>query len=109
MKFSEAPQSMSADTGVLERRGMETVMMNVDGESNEMVARRCTMPLDKETLVIQGSSRVPLAPLEIVNVVRATGLCDIDVAVVLLEVAGIAAGVAGVCGGLWRMGQLSTA
>jgi hypothetical protein len=49
MKFSEAPQSTSADTGVSERRGMETVMMNDDGESNEMVVHRCAASSDKET------------------------------------------------------------
>jgi hypothetical protein len=37
------------------------------------------------------------------------GLHNIDVVVVLLEVAGITAGIAGVCSGLRRMGQLSTA
>jgi hypothetical protein len=50
-----------------------------------------------------------LAPLEIVNVAQATGLRDVDVTVVLLEVAGIAAGVAGVHGGPRQLGQLSTA
>jgi hypothetical protein len=59
---------MSADTGVSERRGMETVMMNDDGESDEMVARRCATSSDKETSVMRGLSRVTLAPLEIVNV-----------------------------------------
>jgi hypothetical protein len=101
MKFSEPLQSMSADTRVLERRGMETVVMNDDGESNKMVACRCATSSDEETLVMRGSSGVALAPLEIVNAVRATGLYDGDVTVVLLEVAGIAAGVAGVHGGLW--------
>jgi hypothetical protein len=52
MKFSEVPQSTSADTGVSERRGMETIMMNDDGESDKMVACRCAMPLDEETLVM---------------------------------------------------------
>jgi hypothetical protein len=108
MKFSEVPQSMSADTGVSERRGMETVVMKDDGESDEMVARRCVAPLDEETSVMQGSSGVTLVPPEIVNVARTMGLCNVDVAVVL-EVAGIVAGVAGVCGGPQRMGQLSTA
>jgi hypothetical protein len=101
MKFSEALQSTSTDTVVSERRGMETVMMNDNGESDEMVACRCTVPSDKETSVMRGSSGVVLAPLEIVNVVHAMGLHNVDVAVVLLEVAGIAAGVAGVCSGPW--------
>jgi hypothetical protein len=109
MKFSEVPQSMSADTGVSERRGMETIVMNDDRESDEMVAHRCTVLSDEGTLVMQGSSGVMLAPLEIVNVAQATGLCDVDVAVVLLEVAGIAAGVMGVRSGPWQLGQLSTA
>jgi hypothetical protein len=56
MKFSEVPQSMSTDTGVLERRGMETIMMNDDGEREEMVVCKCTDPSDKETSVMQGSS-----------------------------------------------------
>ena len=38
MKFSDAPQLMSAEMGVLERRGIETIMMNDDGEREEMVA-----------------------------------------------------------------------
>jgi hypothetical protein len=104
MKFSEVPQSTSTDTGVLERRGMETVMMNDDGESDEMVVHRCAMPSDEETSVMRGSSRVALAPLEVVNVARAMGVCNINVTVVLLEVAGIT----GVHGGLWQLGQLST-
>jgi hypothetical protein len=58
MKFSEALQSMSTDTGVSERRGMETIMMNDDGESEEMVACKCTNPSDKETSVMQGLSEL---------------------------------------------------
>jgi hypothetical protein len=52
MKFSEVLQSRGADTGVSERRGMETIMMNDDGESNKMVACRCAVPSDEETLVM---------------------------------------------------------
>ena len=37
-KFSEAPQLTSAEMGVLERSGIETIMMNDDGEREEMVA-----------------------------------------------------------------------
>ena len=40
MKFSEVLQSMSAEMGVLERRGIETIMMNDDGEREETVALR---------------------------------------------------------------------
>ena len=40
MKFSEVPQLMSAEMRVLERRGIETIMMNDDGEREEMVALR---------------------------------------------------------------------
>jgi hypothetical protein len=52
MKFSEVPQSTSTDTGVSERRGMETVMINDDRESEEMVVHKCTDPSDKETSVM---------------------------------------------------------
>jgi hypothetical protein len=52
MKFSEAPQSTSADTGVSERRGMETIVMNDDRESDEMVVHRCTTPSDEGTSVM---------------------------------------------------------
>jgi hypothetical protein len=68
---------------------MDTVVMNDDGEREEMVARKCTESSDEETSVMRGSSGVALAPPEIVKVVRATGLRDVDVAVVLLEVAGV--------------------
>jgi hypothetical protein len=47
MKFLEAPQLMSTDTGVLERRGMETIVMNDDRESDEMVVCRCATVEDK--------------------------------------------------------------
>jgi hypothetical protein len=109
MKFSEAPQSMSADTGVSERRGMETIVMNDDRESDKMVACRCATPSDEGTSVMRGSSGVALVPPEIVNVAWAMGLHDVDVVVVLLEVVGVMAGVTGVHGGLWWLGQLSTA
>jgi hypothetical protein len=69
IKFSDMPQSTSAETGVGERRGMETVMMNDDGEREEMVACKCTNLSDEETSVMQGSSGVELGPPEIVNVV----------------------------------------
>jgi hypothetical protein len=52
MKFSEVLQSTSADPGVLERRGMETIMMNDDRESDEMVVRRCAVPSAEETSVM---------------------------------------------------------
>ena len=40
MKFSDVPQSMSADMGVSERRGIKTVMMNDDGERDKIMALR---------------------------------------------------------------------
>jgi hypothetical protein len=49
MKFSEVLQLTSTDTGVSERRGMETIMMNDDGESDKMVVCRCATPSDEET------------------------------------------------------------
>jgi hypothetical protein len=52
MKFSEVLQSTSADTGVSERRGMETIVMNDDGESDEMVVCRCTTLSDEGTSVM---------------------------------------------------------
>jgi hypothetical protein len=88
---------------------MDTVMMNDDGEREEMVVRKCTESSDEEISVMQGSSGVALVPPKIMKVVRATGLHDIDVMVVLLEVAGIMAGVVGVRGELWQWGQFSTA
>jgi hypothetical protein len=108
IKFSDAPQSTSAETGLGERSGMDTIVMNDDGEREEMVAHKCAESSDKETSVMQGSSGVMLTPPEIVKVVRATGLHDVDVVVVLLEVAGVAAGVVGVRGEPRRWGQLST-
>jgi hypothetical protein len=109
IKFSDVPQSTSAETGLGERSGMDTVMMNDDGEREEMVVHKCTESSDEETLVMWGSSGVMLAPPEIVKVAWATGLCNVDVVVVLLEVAGVVAGVTGVCGEPWWWGQLSTA
>jgi hypothetical protein len=44
MKFYKVPQLTSADTGVSERRGMETVMINDDGESEEMVVHKYADP-----------------------------------------------------------------
>ena len=40
MKFSEMLQLTSVEMGVLERRGMETVVMNDNWEMEEMVAHR---------------------------------------------------------------------
>jgi hypothetical protein len=107
IKFSDMPQSMSAETGVGERRGMETVMMNDDGEREEIVVHKCADPSDEETSVMWGLSGVELVPPEIVNVVWATGVCDVDVVFVLLEVAGIMVGVTGFFSPQW-LGQLST-
>jgi hypothetical protein len=106
MKFSKVPQLMSADTGVSERRGMETVMINDNRESEEMVACKCTTPSDEETSVMWGLSGVELMPPEILNVVWAMGVHNVDVAAVLLGVIVITAGVVGVHSE-WQLGQLS--
>jgi hypothetical protein len=52
IKFSDTLQSTSAETGVGERRGMETIVMNDNGEREEMVAHKCTNPSDEETSVM---------------------------------------------------------